>query len=216
VERDVICTAGRSQPRCGRRSQRSRRSPVGARAGSGGGCGRAADLAQVLDGRVGVCGVGVERLADPGLAGAIAQRFGQHGPVIPSTWRALGERERLAVDIERCLRSDPRVARVERFGSLANDPAIPDEFSELDLDVFASPGTTDLELARSIGAIVGEVAPIRASRTIWLREFAYVEAVWFEGFPPYWHADIRCRAATHTSDPAYGPEPMATRIGCWL
>ena len=58
------------------------------------------------------------------------------------------------------------MGHVERFGSLASDPDVPDQYSDIDLDVFVRAPTTDLDFAKSVRDVLGEVAPIRAARTI--------------------------------------------------
>lgn len=119
-------------------------------------------------------------------------------------WPDQSLRLELARDVERLVAADHRVSHVERFGSLADDPDIPHAFSDIDIDVQTLPPTTDLEFAKSVCDIIAEAGPIRAHRTTWLAGFGYVEAVWFEGLPPYWHVDIRCRSAVHDPDEAYG------------
>jgi predicted nucleotidyltransferase len=132
-------------------------------------------------------------------------------------WPDATARTELASNIAALLRADPRVREVVPFGSLAGDPDIPDGFSDIDLDVFIRAPGTDLSFAKSVRELVASIAPVRASRTIWLRGFGYVEALWFDGYPPYWHVDVRCRSDDHCEDAAYGTkDDWATGYTHWM
>ena len=119
------------------------------------------------------------------------------------------DRERLARAVEACLAADPRVERVQRFGSLAGDPDLPDRRSDIDVDVLVASPATDAELVVDVPELLGAVGPVRAWRLLELPGFGHVAAVWFEGHPPWWHVDVRCRSAVHV------PAPAAVAADAW-
>src|SRR5579871_3683198 len=83
-------------------------------------------------------------------------------------------REALASRVHAVLARDSRVARVTRFGSLAADPDIPDQYSDIDFEVFVAPPTSDLAFLGQAVAILSEVAPVAASAATSLGAFGYV------------------------------------------
>lgn len=84
------------------------------------------------------------------------------------------------------LNQDLRVERVEFLGSLAADPDIPDDLSDIDLDVLVSPPTSDRDFALSLPALLAPLAPIVVARTLMLEGFGYVYAAHLEGYSPIW------------------------------
>ena len=111
------------------------------------------------------------------------------------------ERRALAGRAIELLEADERVERVELFGSLAGDPDLPDDLSDIDLDVFLHAETTDLDVVRDLPELVAPLGRVAASRTIHVG-LGYTVGVWFEDQPPFWHLDLRCRAVRQERDDA--------------
>lgn len=123
-----------------------------------------------------------------------------HAGQLEPPWVDVERRHRLAVDLMAALEAEGRVERTELFGSLAADPDIPDRLSDIDIDVWLADAFTDVDFLAVLPPLLEAIAPIRAMRTMLVGPDMYVLAAWFEGYPPYWHADIRCRTSRHVYD----------------
>jgi predicted nucleotidyltransferase len=116
---------------------------------------------------------------------------------------AAGRREHLARLVERTLSEDRRVRSVSRFGSLPADEDIPDLLSDIDVLVSLEAGVSDLAFVEAVPRILSAVGPVVVACATSLGPIGYTAHVYFDGFSPWMHVDVRCESPTHEEDPAF-------------